>query len=241
MTQIIGTIQAAGEAHAVTIQPASGENVVVFIISGDYTGFEGIFETSSNGTVWTPLTGIAMANYNPDGPYITPQPIGAQSWGFNIIPLTTNKFVRLRPLAYSSGAVNVIVISVTLAGGLPIILPPVSTPVDRSLTGAASQIAPAMPAVVGKTNYVQRIAVDGKGATAGSVQAALLSGLAVGTLAFLFVVPAGASTPLGGGKFDITFATPFAASAPNTAITLTVPSFGSGNVYSQGIIQGYVQ
>ncbi len=238
MTTVTGSITGAGAAQSVTINPASNENVAVFILSGNYTGFGGEFETSSDGVAWSPLTGIRMDSYQPDGPFISLGGGQAVSWGFNLV--AANDQVRLRPTAYGAGQVDVIAVSATLVGGLPVLTDPVPTPVDRSLQGVATQLAPSMPAVVGKTNFVTHIAINGKGATAGSVQAAILTGVPT-TLAFLFVVPAGNTVPLGGGMLDITFAKPIQASGVNTAITLTVPSFGSGNTLASVSIQGFVQ
>ncbi len=220
----------------VVLQPGGTDNIAVAIISGSYSGFEGIFETSTNGTVWTPLQGISMASYTPDGPYITPPGGYAFSWAFNIVP-AVNAFIRLRSIAYGSGTINVTLVSAILAGGVPV-LNQQPTPVDVGLSGAAIQLAPSMPAVAGKFNFVTGIRVDGNGATAGSLQAATMSGV-LKSFAFIFVVPAGASTPLGGGALNITFNPPLQASAVNQAVTLTVPSFGSGNTAALAEITGY--
>ncbi len=240
MTQLTGIITGAGAQSSVVINPASNENVCVFILSGDYTGFEGIFESSPDGVTWSTLNGgIRMDTYQQDSPIIQPSSGQAIAWGFNLV--AANDRVRLRPIAYGAGEVDVIALSITLSGGIPVLVAPTPTPVDRSLQGAATALAPSMPAVVGKTNYVTHIVIDGTGATAGSVQAALLSGVTPQTLAFIFVVPAGANVPLGGGHIDYTFNPPIAGSAPNTAVTLTVPSFGTGNLRASASIQGFVQ
>ncbi len=239
MTTQLGTITSAGVDQEVTLVPGASDNIAAVIFSGDFSGFEAIIETSANGTFSDaqPLVGVSMQTYLPDGPFVAPQGGQSNSWGFNIT--TANKAIRVRPLAYGSGTINVAMVSAVLAGGIPIVNT-TQTQVSAGLTGAAAAIAPSMPAVAGKFNYVTGISIDGKGATAGSIQAALLSGLPK-TLAFVFVVPAGANTPLGGGKVSIAFNPPLQASGINTAVTLSVPSFGVGNTSEIATISGYTQ
>lgn len=104
-------------------------------------------------------------------------------------------------------------------------------------TGAAQANSPTMPAVSAKTNYCAGFTVTGGGATAGSAITITLSD-GTKTLNFMTNIPAGVSTPL--TPMVIAFPEPIPASASNTAWTLTVPSFGSGNTAASANIWGYV-
>ena len=105
-------------------------------------------------------------------------------------------------------------------------------------TGAASAIVLTVPAQAGKTNQVSGFQVTGGGATAASVITVTLAGVQGGTQTFDIAVPAGAAagiTPL-----EVTFNPPLVASGPNTAIVLTVPSFGAGNTNSAAELDAQV-
>lgn len=102
----------------------------------------------------------------------------------------------------------------------------------------ASAVA-TMAAVSGKTNYVCDIQVTGAGSTAGAAVSVTLTGLAEGTKTFTFTAPVGvlvAAYPI-----NLSFPACKAASAVNTAITLTVPATGSGNTNTTANIGGYNQ
>jgi hypothetical protein len=110
------------------------------------------------------------------------------------------------------------------------------TPVGFSSGNVAAAAAnAALPAVAGKTTYIEGFDITGLGATAASEIAVTVTGLQTqtGTLTFNINIPAGvtaqvnASSPNGGYSFR--FPTPLPASAVNTVITVNVPSFGSGN------------
>jgi len=112
------------------------------------------------------------------------------------------------------------------------------TDVTGSATGAASALAPALPAVSGKTNYVTGFEVTGAGATAASVIAVTLTGTITGTLNYRIAIPAGAT--VGIVPLIVVFARPIPASAANTAITLNVASFGAGSTDAAATIHGVV-
>jgi hypothetical protein len=105
-------------------------------------------------------------------------------------------------------------------------------------TGAASAITPTIAAVAAKTGYVTGFSVDGLGATAGSVIEVTLTGLLGGTRRYKLTIPAGATVAI--TRLVVEFARPIPASAVNTAIVLTVPSFGAGNTSSVAEIHGFV-
>jgi hypothetical protein len=112
------------------------------------------------------------------------------------------------------------------------------TPVTKCTTGAAAQNDAALPAVAAKTNYLSGFQVTGAGATGASVITVTVVGILGGTLTYFMAIPAGATaavTPL-----VVTFNPPIPASAVNTAITVTVPSFGAGNLSASTVAHGYV-
>lgn len=112
------------------------------------------------------------------------------------------------------------------------------TDLMSAATGAASAIAPSLAGAAGKTTYLTHLAVDGLGATAGSVIAVTITGLLGGTITRYLTVPAGAAVAVA-SPLVIEFTRPRPASAQNIAITLNVPSFGAGNTASQANIHGF--
>src|SRR5688572_3064268 len=111
------------------------------------------------------------------------------------------------------------------------------TQLAASAAVAASANDQTFPAVAGATNFVTGFQITGGGATAASVIAITLTGIKGGTQQYSMGIPAGAT--LDGGDLIVTFPTPLAASAPNTAIVLTVPSFGAGNTRASAAMQGF--
>ena len=105
--------------------------------------------------------------------------------------------------------------------------------VPATITAVASTVSPAivtatLPTVSVGTNYLDGFHISGTGSNTGGIVHATISGLASRPMDVVIAVPSGptnAMTPL-----FVTFPNPIAGSAPSTAITLTVPSFGTGNV-----------
>jgi hypothetical protein len=102
---------------------------------------------------------------------------------------------------------------------------------------AAAEAVAALPAVASKRNYLSGFAISGGGATAASVVRATITGIGV-TWGIDIGVPAGVDLAI--APIIISLPNPIPASAVNTAITLTVPSFGSGNTDVSVAIWGYV-
>jgi Tfp pilus assembly major pilin PilA len=101
---------------------------------------------------------------------------------------------------------------------------------------AASAVA-TLAAVAGKTTYISGFTITGAGATAASVVVATLTGVVTGTMSYVIAVPAGAAvgiTPL-----IIKYTSPIPASAPNTAIVVTLPSLGAGNTNAAVTAHGF--
>lgn len=104
------------------------------------------------------------------------------------------------------------------------------TNLAESATGAAAQITATLAAAAGKTTHISGFVVDGLGATGASVVEVVVSGLLGGSLRRKVNVPAGATVAI--AAVAMTFDRPIPASAVNTAIVVTVPSFGAGNTSS---------
>lgn len=101
---------------------------------------------------------------------------------------------------------------------------------------AASAVATLAPAA-GKTTYISGLTITGGGATGASVVNAVLSGTLGGSLTFNVPVPAGAT--LGITPIMVQFNPPIPASAANTAIVLTLPTLGAGNLHAAVSAWGY--
>ena len=115
------------------------------------------------------------------------------------------------------------------------------TPQVNGASGAAQSNAAALPATAGRTQYLEGFDVTGGGATAASIIEVSVTGLAGGTLKFEMNVLAGVTGPVNaqGGLF-IRFPEPLPASALNSAITVTVPSFGAGNTNASVVAYGFL-
>lgn len=118
--------------------------------------------------------------------------------------------------------------------------PLVGTQLAASSGNVANAAAVAtLPAVAGKTNYLSGINLNGSGATAASVVEATITGLSGGTLVVTVAVPAGVTAAL--TPVNITFNPPLPASAPDTAIVVTLPALGAGNTNAVANAWGNVE
>jgi hypothetical protein len=116
------------------------------------------------------------------------------------------------------------------------------SPVVAGASGAAQSNAATLPAVAGKTNYLEGFDVTGGGATAASVIEVSVTGLAGGTIKFELNILAGVTGPMNAqGGFSVRFPEPLPASGLNTAITVTVPSFGAGNTNASVVAYGFTK
>ena len=104
---------------------------------------------------------------------------------------------------------------------------------------ANSVAAATLPAVVGKTNYVSEIQITNSGASAAACVTATLSGVVTTNLAYVICAPSGVS--IAAQPFVLNFSPPLPASGTNTAITISVPALGSGNVAAAANIAGFNQ
>ena|SRR5579862_4523311 len=93
-----------------------------------------------------------------------------------------------------------------------------------------------IPATSGAFSYLEGFEVTGSGATSSSViQVVVTDG--TWTVTYDMVVPAGVL--VGATALAIRFARPLKSTAANTAISVTMPSFGSGNTNSCVNAVGY--
>jgi hypothetical protein len=115
------------------------------------------------------------------------------------------------------------------------------TPQVNGASGAAQSNAATLPATAGRTQYLEGFDVTGGGATAASIIEISVTGLAGGTLKFEMNVLAGVTGPVNAqGGLSIRFPEPLPASALNSAITVTVPSFGAGNTNAAVVAYGFL-
>jgi hypothetical protein len=99
---------------------------------------------------------------------------------------------------------------------------------------AAVATLPAKPTM---TAYITGFQITGAGATAASAVAAQLAGIVGGPIAFAFTFPAGAG--VAASPLVVTFPVAIPAAAMNTAITLTLPAAGAGNLAACVTIEGF--
>jgi hypothetical protein len=101
----------------------------------------------------------------------------------------------------------------------------------------AATATASLAAAPGLMNYVCSFSITGSGATTAVIVQPTITGLNGGTLTFTVGVIAGVL--LNQPPLDIRFTPCQPATALNTAITLSVPSFGSGNTNVTANIFGY--
>jgi hypothetical protein len=87
-----------------------------------------------------------------------------------------------------------------------------------------------------KTAYVTGFEITGGGVTTAAIIAAVLSGLGISSMTFDIGIPAGAAV---GVNFQVQFATPIPSSGKGQGITLSVPSFGAGNLNAAVNLHGF--
>ena len=114
------------------------------------------------------------------------------------------------------------------------LIPAAVSAVDQKANATATAT---LPAVALKRNYLAGFAISGSGATVAAVVRATITGIGV-TWGIDVPVPAGIL--LGITPIIVVLPNPIPASAVNTAITLTVPAFGSGYADVSVAIWGYL-
>lgn len=140
-----------------------------------------------------------------------------------------------------TGATDLGPIEVAAANPLPVTIgayPTGSTPVSASSGNVAAGVATAtLAGAAGKTTYISGFTITGGGATAASLITATVSNLIGGTGSYTVPVPAGATAGI--QPLVVEFFPPIPASAVNTAIAVSAPSFGAGNTNATVNAWGY--
>lgn len=101
---------------------------------------------------------------------------------------------------------------------------------------AASAVA-TLAGAANQTTYISGFQVTGAGATGASVISVTVAGLLGGTATYTMAIPAGVSATV--QPLVVSFYPPLPASAANTSIVVTAPSFGAGNTNATVNAQGY--
>lgn len=108
---------------------------------------------------------------------------------------------------------------------------------SSAVVAAAAAVATLAAPGATLTNYIEGFDVTGMGATAAVSVSVVVSGLLGGSLSFVCPVVAGAT--VANPRLTVTFPHPLPASAANTAIVVTVPSFGAGNLAAAVAAYGF--
>lgn len=117
-------------------------------------------------------------------------------------------------------------------------LPAGAVPVTNSSGNvAATATSATLPASATLFTWITGFQVTGAGATAASVILVTVTGVQGGTMTYALVVPAGATTSI--TPLAVPFQPAVRSSAINTAIAVSVPSFGAGNTNAAVTAQGY--
>lgn len=103
---------------------------------------------------------------------------------------------------------------------------------------ATATIAAPSGNTLGKTAYITGFTIAAGGATAGVCVNATVTGPA-NTLNYAFCTPTGAT--VGAAPLSVIFNPAVPASAPNTAIAVSLPSLGAGNTNTTVDATGYYQ
>ena len=100
-----------------------------------------------------------------------------------------------------------------------------TTPINitASATATTGAFSTALGAVAGTTNYICGFVITSGGSSAATVVTATAAGTITGTMNFSYVFPSS-----GQGVLGVAFPQCIAASAQNTAITVSVPAGGTG-------------
>jgi len=104
-------------------------------------------------------------------------------------------------------------------------------------TVAAGTAAATLAAASGKVTYICGFAITSTGSTGAAVVAPTVTGIVTGTLTFAYASVAGAT--LSNQPLIVPFGTCMPASAPNTAIVVSVPTLGAGNTNTTVNAWGY--
>lgn len=102
---------------------------------------------------------------------------------------------------------------------------------------SAAIAAATLAAASSKTTYITGFDITAGGATAGVSVDLAVSGLLGGTIHYSYTTPVGATVPA--PVMSLRFPAPVPASAANTAIVVTLPSLGTGNLSAAVVAYGF--
>lgn len=112
------------------------------------------------------------------------------------------------------------------------------TPVVNSSGDSPNAAAVAtLPAAAGKTTYITGFQMTASGSTAALVVVATVTGTFSSNMSFVFTFPAGAA--VAAQTLAVSFPQPIPATAVNTAIVVTLPAGGAGNLHAACVAQGF--
>jgi len=119
--------------------------------------------------------------------------------------------------------------------------PQVKTLIASSGNQAASTCNATLPAsTTGATNFLTGFTVTSLGATAATTVQVTITGTGSATTP-TWVYPVAAGVTTANATLTVTFPHPIPASANNTAITVTMPTLGSGNTNAAIVAYGFQQ
>lgn len=116
---------------------------------------------------------------------------------------------------------------------------PSAPPAVVSATGANATTTATLPAIAGRTNFLNEVIVQGLGATAGGNATVTISNVVGGPYTVNIAVPTGVGVPL--SVPPITFSPPLQATGPNITISAALSAFGAGNTNESITAIGYAQ
>lgn len=128
-----------------------------------------------------------------------------------------------------------------MAGNVAVIDPTIpdgATQVTASSGNVAAATATAtLAAVANKTAYLTGFIITSAGATGALVVNPTITGVIGGTMTFVYTTVAGAA--VGNAPLIVSFPVPVTASAVNTAIVVSMPTLGAGNLNAAIVATGY--
>lgn len=211
-------------------------------LSGTFVGTI-MLQASNDGVTWYSVVGASsggnsQAVANLSTPELVTLPASFRYFRVDCTAYTSGTivvqtFISAAPYTRHAGEVQ-------LAEAYP---SPASLPDGAAAANASSGVmanasaAASLAAQAGHTNYLTGFEVTAGGATLASLVTVTVTGILGGTQSFVFAVPAGAT--VGATPLVVHFDTPLAASASNTAITVTLPACGSGNTAACVNVHGY--
>jgi hypothetical protein len=123
--------------------------------------------------------------------------------------------------------------AVSISGAVPILQPSVAGNTGGAAVTATSGVVAAatatctLPAVAAKFTWLTGFVVSGTGATASASVTMTVAGVVSGTQSYAIGVPPLTAAPI---WYPVEFNPAVPSSAVNTAIVLTLPSLGTGNL-----------